>query len=47
MKTGSDNFRDSAVLDIIKLIKQNGIEVILYEPLLNKSEYNGIKIIKK
>ena len=46
MKAGSDNFRESAILEIIdKLIKKN-IQVYVYEPLLNEIELNGAKKIK-
>ncbi len=36
MKSNSDNFRDSAVLDILKLIKSERIEVVIYEPFLHE-----------
>lgn len=44
MKTGSDNFRYAAIFDIIDLISDAGIEVIIYENLINDSEYKGMKV---
>lgn len=46
MKTDSDNFRDSAVLDIMELLKKRGVEIVLYEPLLNESTFRDSLIIK-
>ena len=43
MKSGSDNFRSSAIQDIIYLLERNGIEIIVYEPTI--SEYNDFNII--
>lgn len=45
MKMGSDNFRDSAVLDIIKLLQSEGIEVNLYEPNIGNYDIGNIKLI--
>ena len=38
MKSGSDNFRSSAIQDIIYILKRNGIQVIVYEPTVNSYE---------
>lgn len=45
MKTGSDNFRASAIQDIIKNLRANNIKVIIYEPTLNEDAFNGFEII--
>ena len=44
MKANSDNFRDSAVLDIIKSLKIKGVDVIAYEPTVETQFYQDIKI---
>ena len=45
MKAGSDNFRASAILDIIKGLKANNQKIIIYEPTLKENEYNGCEIV--
>ena len=47
MKSGSDNFRESAVQDIIKSLKERGVSVVIYEPLLKEKEFNGCCVINK
>ena len=48
MKSGGDNFRLSAVLDILDGLKKSGIDVIVYEPLLgNDTTYTIIDDIER
>ncbi len=45
MKKDSDNFRASAIQGVIERLKVEGIKVIIYEPTLEKDEFNGCKVM--
>lgn len=45
MKTGSDNFRSAAIFDVIEHIKEAGVQVIVYEPVLEEETFANMKVV--
>lgn len=44
MKSGSDNFRHAAILDIIKVLRGEGIDLIIFEPSMMSDIYDGVRV---
>jgi len=45
MKKDSDNFRASAIQEIIDRLKDEDVEIIIYEPTFKEKEFNGCKVV--
>lgn len=45
MKSNSDNFRNSAIQDVIKKIKEQDIKIIIYEPSINENYFLENKVV--
>jgi UDPglucose 6-dehydrogenase len=46
MKEGSNNFRSSSILDVLKILTHAGIPVIIYEPVINEDIFLGYEVLK-
>ena len=45
MKSGSDNFRASAIQGVISILKDNGVNIVIYEPTINDNTFNGFEVV--
>lgn len=47
MKTDSDNFRESSIVDVMRYLQEMGAEVIVYEPALEEKKYQGCPVVNE
>lgn len=47
MKSGSDNYRHSAILSIMQRLQEQGVTLIIYEPTLNATVFSGARVYEE
>ena len=45
MKSNSDNFRFSSILGVISLLKKEGVNIMIYEPIIKENTFEGFEIV--
>tara|TARA_E500000178_G_scaffold315809_1_gene335036 strand:+ start:681 stop:1859 length:1179 start_codon:yes stop_codon:yes gene_type:complete len=46
MKQGSDNYKESAIIEIINIIKSHDVEIVIYEPTYSNDDFFGSRVLK-
>ncbi len=44
MKKQSDNFRESGVIDVMRKLRDKGVQIVVYEPLVKEAQYAGYPV---
>ena len=45
MKSNSDNYRESAIIDVIKILRKNINEILIYEPMIKSEEFLNCRVV--
>lgn len=45
MKANSDNFRQASIIDVIHLLKEKGVDLVIYEPTLKSEDFEGTRVL--
>ncbi len=46
MKSDSDNFRDAAIRDVVKILRENNKKILIYEPTWKEAEFEGVEVTR-